>query len=206
MIHKWTGLLAGLFIALLCLSGALVGIGSVAKSYAPVFVMARKFHKDFLLGQPGGGYLVGALSILMLVLVVTGYVLWGRSMRGFVRGAMGQGFSVWRGIGRGLTFRVPNRVLRWHVVAGIWSGILLVVMAVTGMTWSYGWWARFMVWLMGGAGDWGVFHTLAGWHTGAFGGISTRVLWIIAALAGVIMCVTGFWIFLKNFRAKRRKR
>ena len=49
---------------------------------------------------------------------------------------------------------------------------------------------------------------LRGWiysvHTGTFGGMLTRVLWFIASLFGASLPLTGYWLWLRRLRKKRR--
>ena len=49
---------------------------------------------------------------------------------------------------------------------------------------------------------------LRGWiysvHTGTFGGLLTRVLWFIASLFGASLPLTGYWLWLRRLRKKRR--
>ena len=50
---------------------------------------------------------------------------------------------------------------------------------------------------------------LRGWiysvHTGTFGGLLTRVLWFIASLFGASLPLTGYWLWLRRLRKKRRE-
>ena len=49
---------------------------------------------------------------------------------------------------------------------------------------------------------------LRGWiysvHAGTFGGLLTRVLWFIASLFGASLPLTGYWLWLRRLRKKRR--
>lgn len=50
---------------------------------------------------------------------------------------------------------------------------------------------------------------LRGWiysiHTGSLGGIFTRILWLLGALLGATLPLTGYYIWLKRLRMKDKK-
>lgn len=50
---------------------------------------------------------------------------------------------------------------------------------------------------------------LRGWiysiHTGSLGGIVTRILWLLAALLGASLPLTGYYIWIKHLRKKHKK-
>ena len=49
---------------------------------------------------------------------------------------------------------------------------------------------------------------LRGWiysvHTGAFGGIATRILWLLGALLGASLPITGYYIWIKHLYKKKK--
>lgn len=51
---------------------------------------------------------------------------------------------------------------------------------------------------------------LRGWiysvHTGAFGGIVTRILWFLAAILGASLPLTGYYIWIKRLRYKKKNK
>lgn len=50
---------------------------------------------------------------------------------------------------------------------------------------------------------------LRGWiysiHTGGFGGVATRIIWLIGALLGATLPLTGYYIWIKHLRKKKKK-
>lgn len=51
---------------------------------------------------------------------------------------------------------------------------------------------------------------MRGWifavHTGAFGGLTTRILFCLAALLGATLPLTGYYLWIKRLAARRRNR
>lgn len=113
----------------------------------PVFTVAFRLHR-WLMDSPAGhgsmsaGKLVVGISTLAFILVlVTGVVVWWprsrRALKAGLKIPLRRGaFALWRGT---------------HVVGGMYALILLLLMAVTGLTWSFGWW-RTAVYAVAGVG------------------------------------------------------
>lgn len=81
-----------------------------------------------------------------------------------------------------------------HVSAGAYAVILLLIMALTGLVWSFEWWRDGFYALFGdGARTW-----LRALHTGDIGGMTTRIMWFIAALIGATLPLTGYYLWLKR--------
>ena len=152
LIHKWTGLLIGLFFLFSCLSGAVILIGKLTGSYAPFFAWAKRFHTTLCLGAVGRR-IIAIATLLALVEVLTGYLLWGQRTRALARSRG----SIWAALPKTLGFTFPNLRLGFHSAAGFWAGIPLLVMILTALP---------------GACPWlhlpGNFHTLRALHSGAW--------------------------------------
>lgn len=113
----------------------------------PVFTVAFRLHR-WLMDSPAGhgsmsvGKLVVGISTLAFILaLVTGVVVWWprsrRALKAGLKIPLRRGaFALWRGT---------------HVAGGMYALILLLLMAVTGLTWSFGWW-RTAVYAVAGVG------------------------------------------------------
>ena len=87
-----------------------------------------------------------------------------------------------------------------HVSGGIYAVVLLLIMALTGLVWSFEWYRDGFYALFGeDARTW-----LRALHTGDIGGMTTKVLWFIAALIGATLPLTGYYLWLKR-KFKRRE-
>lgn len=172
LTHKWIGLACGVFLFVLCASGAIVAVGNIAGTHGPLFGWCMRLHRSLLLGE-AGHYIVGVATLLCVAAIVSGYVLWGAMARR-------------SGLARSLRWTFPSRLAGLHNGAGVWAGIPLLLMALTGMTWSFGWHDMFD------------FHTLIVLHTGSWLGIASRLLWIAACVLGATLSVTGLIITLRR--------
>ena len=131
-----------------------------------------------------GKLVVGVSTISMVVLLVTGVVLWWpkgvKMLRHRVLVAMRKGWHrFWYDL---------------HVSAGFWVTIVLLLMALTGLVWSFSWYREGFYALFGsGAKTW-----LYSLHVGTIGGVTTRVLWCLAAIVGGTLPLTGYYLWLKR--------
>ena len=102
----------------------------------PFFSVMFRLHRWLMDSRDGDGgvfwgkVIVGASTLAFVVVLVTGVVVWwprsrralGKSLQiPLRRGA----WQLWRGI---------------HVAGGMYALVLLLAMAVTGLTWSFPWW------------------------------------------------------------------
>lgn len=201
LLHRWTGLLIGLFFFISCLSGCLIVIGRLSGSYSPFWGWMRSIHTSLFIGSCGHT-LIGIASLLCLFEIISGYWLWGDEANRLGWNAVKHGKSFWSGIKRSLNWKFPTIVYGTHVAGGFWSGLILLLMAVTGLTWSFGWFSRMMYFLFESpdTSGWGgnLFHTLSALHIGSWGGVWSRILWLLASLLGASLPVTGLLIFMKK--------
>lgn len=196
LIHKWIGLIAGLFMLILCVTGVFILVGKLAGSYSPIFGFMRTLHRTLFLGGTGRT-IIGVATLLMVVEMITGYWLWARVAHGQVKAAHTRGASRLSGFCRSLSLTHPNKRWGMHVAAGFWAGLLLLLMMLTGMTWSFGWFSRLVYGLFDANGSGNLFHTIAALHTGSFG-VWSRIVWLVAALLGATLPVTGVLIWMKK--------
>ena len=76
--------------------------------------------------------------------------------------------------------------------------LLLLIMALTGLTWSFGWYREWFYEFFGVDKRW-----VYGVHVGSFGGMITRILWFLAALLGATLPLTGYYLWWKRIRRRR---
>ena len=205
-IHRWIGLAIGVFLIILCFTGAVIAVGKIVQSYAPIFKWMVRLHRSLFLGDTGR-LIVGVVTLLTVVELITGYWLWGHTARAMVRAAKIKGTSAWIAFCRSLSWTHPTPVRGLHVAGGFWIGIPLVLMALTGLTWSFGWYADLVNALFASAGDdpfgSGAFHTIAPLHTGALGGMPSRILWLIVSILGLTTALTGLILYLHHHHRRK---
>lgn len=215
-IHIWLSIPLGVVISITCFTGALLvfekEITAVVREYSveeqavveqatkperlEFFKTTMRLHR-WLMDVPAkrgkmslGKMVVGISTIAMVVLLLTGVVLW-----------WPKSIKMWKN--RSLV-AVRNGWHRFwydlHVSAGFWATIILLIMALTGLVWSFAWYREGFYALFGeGARAW-----LRGLHVGTIGGMFTRVLWCLAAIVGGTLPLTGYYLWIKRTFFNRR--
>ena len=209
-LHIWLSIPLGVVISVTCFTGAVLvfekEITSVVRELSTddqvaeessakpqrleFFKSTLRLHR-WLMDKPMkdghiglGKLVVGVSTISMVVLLVTGVVLWWpkgvKMLRHRVLVAMRKGWHrFWYDL---------------HVSAGFWVTIVLLLMALTGLVWSFSWYREGFYALFGsGAKTW-----LYSLHVGTIGGVTTRVLWCLAAIVGGTLPLTGYYLWLKR--------
>lgn len=148
---------------------------------------------DDLLTYPIGRRINGIAGGLMLIVVLTGMVLWWPGKRSWTR-----------------SLYVPRRSARilWHLhsVVGLWLCLLLIDWCITSLYFAFpGPVEDLRDWLDTDPNDFtrpgdGLMNFLVDAHFGRFGGVWGRTAWVIAGLAPAALFLTGFWVWLQGRR------
>lgn len=136
-----------------------------------------------------GKVVVGISTLAMAFVLLSGIVLWWpktlRMWRNRSQIALSKG---WRRFWYDL-----------HVSGGVYVVIIVLIMALTGLVWSFEWYKEGFYAIFGeGAKEW-----LRSLHTGDIGGMATRIMWFIAALIGATLPLTGYYLWIKRKFSKR---
>jgi uncharacterized iron-regulated membrane protein len=213
-LHIWLSIPLGVVISITCFTGAILvfekEISSVVRELSDVeqvvsesgkperlefFRTTFRLHR-WLMDAPAsrgemsvGKMIVGISTIAMVVLLISGIVLW-----------WPKSIKMWEN--RSLVAVRKGWHRFWydlHVSAGFWATIILLIMALTGLVWSFDWYREGFYTLFGeGARSW-----LRSLHVGTIGGMFTRVLWFLAAIVGGTLPLTGYYLWIKrNFFKK----
>lgn len=259
--------------------------GEITGTYRRIGLFSTMFrlHRWLLdTSTPGNGamrpgkLIVGISTIIFVLVLITGIVLWWpRAKSNFRKSLSISLLNGWKNFWKGL-----------HVAGGMYALILVTVMALTGLTWSFGWYRTAFYSLFGGSqtvahsasstektvasvatsstspwqqiyaelhslypdasqitigndnasvtlgrygntrsadrfkivesGDISLIKSyshasgadiLRGWiysvHTGSFGGLFTRILWLLAALIGATLPLTGYYLWIKRLVRKK---
>lgn len=261
-------------------TGEVLGRGGRTPFFAAMFSLHRwLLDKGRPEGRPAyGKIVVGVSTIMFVAALLSGVAVWWpktrRALAGSLKVTAGKGrFRLWRSL---------------HVAGGMYAVLLLLVMALTGLTWSFPWYNKAFYAVLGldapvrkgshgggkeqaatgGTARWqdvysrlraanpqaeqitvgcgtasvslgGLGNARAadryafdpstgritsvskyadaapegkarGWiysvHTGAFGGLFTRILWFVASLIGAALPVTGYYLWARRVFARRRAR
>lgn len=169
------------------------------KSY-PFFQTMRKLHRWLLDsparkgGQSVGKLVVGISTLAMVFVLVSGLFIWIPRTRKALGNRLQVSFTKgWR-----------RFCYDAHVSLGFYALLFLLLMALTGLTWSFGWYRTFAYGLFEGilpAGESpkAFFYAV---HTGTWGGTITQVLYFLAALVGGTLPLTGYYLWWKKQRRK----
>lgn len=162
----------------------------------PFFQTMRKLHR-WLLDPPArrgegsvGKMVVGFSTLAMVFVLLSGLVIWvprnHRALNNRLRISFTKG---WR-----------RFCYDAHVSLGFYALLFLMLMALTGLTWSFGGY-RTVVYeiceaiLPGGQSPKVFLYTL---HTGRWGGMLTQVIYFLAALIGGLLPLTGYYLWWKK--------
>lgn len=132
-----------------------------------------------------GKLIVGVSTLAFVIVLISGLIMW------FKRAPYKPHTPV--------RHKVLDRV---HITAGGFITVFLLIMALTGLSWSFGWY-RDVFYAMAGQDNRMIVKEL---HTGSIGGIVTQIIWCVSALWGFVLAVTGYWMFARRRRAIKRAR
>lgn len=193
-IHLWLSIPFGLIISLISATGLILLFQPAPASGAErsrFFLEVMRLHR-WLLDAPAvkggmtpGKMIVGITVIAMVLILISGVMLWWRRSSANLK--------------RNLTIRTGKGLHVFlsdlHTTGGIYSAVFLLIMALTGLTWSFGWYRQPFYALFGiEKGS----HIVYAIHAGKFGSLLTESIWFLAALLGATLPLTGYWIFLKS--------
>ena len=195
-IHRWLSIPLGIFIFLICLSGSLLSferelttaIAPDATGKLPFFAAVHSLHRSLCAGAVGK-IIIGYSTLALVVILISGLIMWIRRARHNLR----QSLSI--------VFPTPLRGM--HVALGIYVMIVLLICALTGMTWSFGWFRDAVYSVFEGHTSEPLFHYISGLHTGRIGGMPLRIIWFIAVLIGASLPVTGYWLYISRRLRKK---
>ena len=163
----------------------------------PFFTTTLKLHR-FLLGKRDvesgifwGKNIVGISTLMFVFILLTGVVLWWpKSMKSFRNLITIHLHSGWKRFWYDL-----------HTVAGMYVLVFLLIMALTGLVWSFGWYREVFYSIFGNLSR-GTIYSI---HSGSWGGMFTRILTFIAALIGATLPLTGYYLWIKRMLSKKKK-
>ncbi|AFD07890.1 PepSY-associated TM helix domain-containing protein [Solitalea canadensis] len=103
--------------------------GTAKSKTGDFFLVVMRMHRWLLLDDSGGRIIVGVSTIIFVVLVISGLVLWWPSK-----------LRLWK---QGLKIKMSGNWKRTnhdlHNTLGFYSFILLLIMSLTGLCWSFDW-------------------------------------------------------------------
>lgn len=292
ILHRWLGIVFGIFISIMCFTGAILVFRSeIATLFGyesfrdmEFLNVVMRLHRWLMMSpdNPHGGtsvgrVLMGISTICCTLILITGVVAWWPKDKSKIKKHFSVSFT--KGWGR--------FVHDSHVSLGIYVTIFLLLMSLTGPVWSFGWYRKGAVAVIGGkeaprgerkaqpeakempmpavqngniaekgerahkdenhaskniderakshkkegkdesiaqnrgekaqesvksdkkAGQKGgnsPQRTFIQLHTGTWGGMTTRVIYCIAAIIGGFLPISGYWLWWKKRRRKKENK
>ena len=153
-LHRWLSLPLGLFISIMCFTGALLlwrneisALCGEDSSIASFFRGVTQLHRWLfdVPANPRGGLSVGRVimgvsAMACTLIVLSGIVLWWPKSVKMLRSRLRLSFSRgWR-----------RFVYDSHVSLGVYASVFLLLMSLTGPVWSFGWYRKAAVAVIGG--------------------------------------------------------
>ncbi len=202
-IHLWLSIPFGVIIAITCLTGALLVFEKelVEVFDAQVFFRdvrhlhrflldAHRHHGSFSFGK----FVVDISATAFVFVLISGFVSWVPRNRAALRNR--------------LTVKIHKGWFRFfydlHVSGGFYMTLLLIVMALTGLTWSFDWYRDAVYSLF--SDDMTpreirrMIHSL---HVGSWGGLVTRIFYCVAAFTGGVCAITGYYFWIRRLVRKK---
>lgn len=170
----------------------------MGSNFPPVVAVVEwlvSLHDD-LLTYPMGRKINGILGALMLVVAVTGMILWWPGKRRWTQSLYVPPSS-------------PRKIWHLHSALGFWFCLLLLNWSLTSIYFAFPTpFEDFRDWLDTDITDFdrpgeGLLNFLVEAHFGRFGGAWGRWTWVVLGLTPAVLIVTGFLIWLRQ-RQRRR--
>jgi uncharacterized iron-regulated membrane protein len=106
------------------------------------FTLVLRLHRNLLLNRQVGSSVVGTSVMMFVILLITGIVLWWPKNKL----ALKKSFSFfWKD-----TTRWKRKNYDLHSIFGFYGSFILLVIALTGLTWSFDWFDHSVQWLANG--------------------------------------------------------
>ena len=212
-IHLWISLPLGILFSVICLTGAILvfenetlqllnpsaDVMSMGK-HAPerkelvgydFFHSTLRIHR-WLLDAPAkkgertvGKEIVGYSTLAMTIVLMSGIVIWWPRNRKVLKNRLSVTCS--KGSRR---FWYDN-----HVSIGFYATLLLLIMCLTGLVWSFTGWREAFWNLFDFIPPEGRKRFLYTLHTGSWGGFPSKIIYFLAALTGAVLPLTGYYLW-----------
>jgi uncharacterized iron-regulated membrane protein len=106
------------------------------------FTIVLRLHRNLLLNRSIGLFIVGTSVCVFVIMLITGIVLWWPQNKM----ALKQRFSfVWKS-----TTQWKRKNFDLHSVLGFYSSFIVLIIALTGLTWAFDWFDNSVQWLVNG--------------------------------------------------------
>lgn len=106
------------------------------------FTMVLRLHRNLWLNKSVGSFIVGSAVLVFVILLITGIVLWWPKKKKGIK----KSFSFnWKS-----TTKWKRKNYDLHSVLGFYASFILLIIALTGLTWAFTWFDNSVQWLANG--------------------------------------------------------
>ena len=212
-IHLWISLPLGILFSVICLTGAILVFENEALQLlnpsADVMSMGKHaperkelmgydfFHSTlrihrWLLDAPAkkgertvGKEIVGYSTLAMTIVLMSGIIIWWPRNRKVLKNRLS------------VTCSKGSRRFWYdsHVSIGFYATLLLLIMCLTGLVWSFTGWREAFWNLFDFIPPEGRKRFLYTLHTGSWGGLPSKIIYFLAALTGAVLPLTGYYLW-----------
>lgn len=212
-IHLWISLPLGILFSVICLTGAILVFENetlqILNPSADVMSMGKHaperkelvgydfFHSTlrihrWLLDAPAkkgertvGKEIVGYSTLAMTIVLMSGVVIWWPRNRKVLKNRLS------------VTCSKGSRRFWYdsHVSIGFYATLLLLIMCLTGLVWSFTGWREAFWNLFDFIPPEGRKRFLYTLHTGSWGGLPSKIIYFLAALTGAVLPLTGYYLW-----------
>lgn len=106
------------------------------------FTLTLRLHRNLLLNRKVGSVIIGSSVIVFVVMLITGIVLWWPKNRAAMRQRL---LFKWKS-----TTKWKRKNFDIHSVLGFYSCFIALIIALTGLTWSFDWFENSVYWMASG--------------------------------------------------------
>jgi uncharacterized iron-regulated membrane protein len=106
------------------------------------FTLVLRLHRNLLLNRGVGSTIVGSSVIIFVILLITGIVLWWPKNKAAIRQRF---YLAWKN-----TTKPKRKNYDLHNVFGFYGSFILLIIALTGLTWSFDWFENSVQWIANG--------------------------------------------------------
>jgi uncharacterized iron-regulated membrane protein len=189
-IHFWIGAMAGLYIALMSVTGSIIIYrDELSQSTSVAWIV--KLHTNLLLGSTGR--LVNGIGVVCLTLLcLTGAIIWWPGVKNWRRSL---------NVSWGAQFPRINWDL--HSALGFWCFFFVLLWGISGIYFSFPGWFNGLLLLdpAGRVSDQGLFW-LSELHFGRFDWF-TKAVWAVSGLVPAALAFTGTFICCRRVIYKK---
>lgn len=118
-------------------------LGTNETSSSAFFLFVFRMHRWLLLDTAIGRPIVGGATLIFVIIIITGLVIWfPKKLKNWKQGLKIKTSGKWKRINHDL-----------HTTLGLYASVFLLVMALTGLTWSFEWYKKGFTNVLGGKKD-----------------------------------------------------